>query len=326
MRSTYKTILFLLMFVVVLSAIILLILSYKKNLFSEDEFIFFSVPFIMLSSCGLAVILKSVLEENKKNKQLRELDEKVDVNLKEGRSRKDNGQIDENDVDEKTSNKGDDSRKAGANTENQGENAVPGNDSSEPIGKSEVDKGIYNIAITIKDVQKAFLQTEERLLSESKRIGRAANMSLIAGIVIAFLGLSLLYTLFFIVPEKDANQINLFTIISKILPRFTLVIILEYFSFFFLKLYRESHDRIKYYHNELSNIESKKIAILVCLSIENEGDNKMNIIKSLIDVERNFVLKKDESTIEIERAKIDANSKNDIISLLKEIIPTLKKQ
>lgn len=65
----------------------------------------------------------------------------------------------------------------------------------------------------------------------------------------------------------------------------------------------------RYYQNELTNIESKKIAILAS-AILGETEHTKAIIEGMLCVERNFIIPKDCTTIELE--KIRSNSKTEL--------------
>jgi multisubunit Na+/H+ antiporter MnhE subunit len=107
-------------------------------------------------------------------------------------------------------------------------------------------------------------------------------------------------------------------------PRLSLAIFIEVFSFFFLKLYKTNLEDVKYFHNERTNIDSKIIALKTSLLVEKD-DILIEIIKSFSNVERNFILKKEETTVNIERIKMDNEQEINLISKLSDIIEKIKK-
>ncbi|MCH5172547.1 MAG: hypothetical protein J1F31_06955 [Erysipelotrichales bacterium] len=173
-----------------------------------------------------------------------------------------------------------------------------------------------DIEVNILDVQTAFLKMEERLLCELKALGKRSNINLIIGSVIAVIGWGLLILFIY---DVNGQELEGWSILNTFLPRLSIVAIMEVFSFFFLKLYRESIERIRYYQNEITNIESKKVAIIVACMLDNENDNKKTIINSLLSVERNVFIKKGETTMELEKYRIDSSSNNNLIKILKEL-------
>ena len=53
-------------------------------------------------------------------------------------------------------------------------------------------------------------------------------------------------------------------------PRLTLSIFIEFFSFFFLRLYKTGISEIKYFQNELTNAELKFIAVEKAIMTEKD--------------------------------------------------------
>lgn len=104
--------------------------------------------------------------------------------------------------------------------------------------------------------------------------------------------------------------------LTYFLPRISLTIFIEIFSYFFLNLYKKNLEDIKYFQNEVTNLESKYLALLYAFE-SNNGQIKAKVIEMLMGTERNFILKKDETTIELEKSKIEAQSSNNTIQALK---------
>ena len=86
-----------------------------------------------------------------------------------------------------------------------------------------------------------------------------------------------------------------------------------------VNLYKKSLDDIKYYQNEITNLEAKYLSLD---QSRQSGNFKLlaNALETLNKTERNFILKKDETTIELEKSKIDAQSTNNTVQALKDII------
>lgn len=171
------------------------------------------------------------------------------------------------------------------------------------------------VQISILDIQTAFLKSEERLIKEVKALGKRSNINLVIGSVIALIGWALL--VWFII-DINNKEMQGWQMLNAFIPRLTIIIMIEIFSYFFLKLYRESIDRIRYYQNEITNIESKKIAILASVISDKDATCK-SIIESLLKVDRNILLRKGETTIELEKLKIENNSSKNLLSNLKDL-------
>lgn len=155
-----------------------------------------------------------------------------------------------------------------------------------------------------------------RIKREIRYVRLTGNFQLYIGILLSIVAIALVAEKVFFntITYSDINQL-----LMEILPRAFLLIFIEIFSFFFLNLYKKSLDDIKYLNNELTNLENKFLALY--LSKEN-GNFKLlsNSLNELVKTERNFVLKKDETTIELEKSRIEAQSSNSTIQALKDII------
>lgn len=104
---------------------------------------------------------------------------------------------------------------------------------------------------------------------------------------------------------------NLYPIIGKLM----LIIFIESFAFYFLKLYRSNIDLKKYYLNELTNIELKIISLYASIFHE-KGTSFDAITLELVKIERNKILKKGETTTDLERIKIKKSQLMKAISML----------
>ncbi len=170
----------------------------------------------------------------------------------------------------------------------------------------------------INRINRDFESINQRIGFEISRLSKSANINLVFGslstmFAIGFLGYEVIYN-----PVKFTDLIPL---LSHYIPRISIVIFVEVFAFFFLKIYKTNLSDIKYFHNEKTNIDLKLIAIKSAISSKNETIIQL-AIEELAKTERNFILKKGESTIEIEKEKMDIRNSKNIIDALKEIIKT----
>ena len=73
-------------------------------------------------------------------------------------------------------------------------------------------------------------------------------------------------------------------------------------------MYKRNLDEIKYLNNERTNIELKLIALETSILNKDDGyDTLSKILIELSKTERNFILKKGESTVEVEKDRIESN-------------------
>jgi hypothetical protein len=159
-------------------------------------------------------------------------------------------------------------------------------------------------------------QFRNRLKSHIENISRNGNLNLLIGLLITAVAICLL--LYIVFEKKEANN-NYFSLLSHYIPRVLITFFVEIFAFFFLKLYKTNVDEVRYFQNELTNIDSKIIGLKTAIW-SGEKDALNIVIQGFKDTERNFILKKDEKTIELEKIKIDSrNSENLTSNLLKTI-------
>jgi hypothetical protein len=167
-------------------------------------------------------------------------------------------------------------------------------------------------------IEKAFKATYQRLGEEVEALGTRANLNLVIGIITSAIGVSLLA---FVVFTADNTSKDPSLIAVYYLPRLSVVLFIELFAYFFLKLYKLNLAEIKYFQNELTNVESKFAALRVAATLQEDGTKvHADVIRNLAATERNFVLKKGETTPDIEKAKLDGQKFSEVAKTLGEIL------
>ena len=151
------------------------------------------------------------------------------------------------------------------------------------------------------------------------KLSRSGTINLIIGLLLSITAILILISLLYNFKTNSYHNLNVFLI--EFIPRLSLVIFIEIFSFFFLKLYKRSLDDVKYYQNERTNIDSKVIALKASI-IFGKPELINNIIKSFSTVERNFIIKKGESTVNLEKLKIDEKADTDLVEKVLSVIKT----
>ncbi len=165
-----------------------------------------------------------------------------------------------------------------------------------------------------------------RLRREITDLRLRSNVNLLIGMVITGGGLYLLWTTVSIIDSSellkqlasegdDSNYKFIKNIVLPIIPRVLLVVFIEVFAYFFLKLYKNGLSEIKYFQNELTNIESKLAAVEFSHMTNNQDALKISI-ESLSKTERNFILDKGQTTVELERAKSESELTRNIIKTI----------
>ena len=111
-------------------------------------------------------------------------------------------------------------------------------------------------------------------------------------------------------PSTDASW-NVF--LWRSIPRMTLAIFAELLTLFFLRVYRTCLADMKYFQNELTNVDFRFAALERAIKI---GDAALlsSVVRGFSETERNFVLAPGESTVEIERGKTETTMMRDMIA------------
>lgn len=189
---------------------------------------------------------------------------------------------------------------------------------TEDFIKSKIDSFYSERAISEakrKDILEEFDNLSYRINGELTRLRKSANLNLVIGSITTICAIVALgYEVF----KTDLNFSDTTKVLAHYIPRVSLIIFVEIFAFFFLKLYKATLTDIKYFNNEKTNIDFKIISLKTAL---NTGDAKLiqTMIEELIRTERNFKLSKDESTVELEKIKNDTNNNQILAQLLEKL-------
>ncbi len=166
-----------------------------------------------------------------------------------------------------------------------------------------------------------FERMMKRLSVEILELGKRAKVNLIIGSITAFSGVSIFMLFVF----KDVSPALVESYLTtEFAPRISLVIVIEVFAYFFLGLYKNNLSEIKYFHNELTNIETKYMALEEALATADKTTIQ-EIVKEFSKTERNFLLKKGESTVSIEDKKITVEEQQGAINALLANLSNSKK-
>ena len=163
-------------------------------------------------------------------------------------------------------------------------------------------------------------RTLERLSSEIQSLTRRGNLNLSLGVVTTIIGLSILG--FFVLKTGPVTEDKM-AFIANFIPRLSLVILIEVFAYFFLKLYKSSLSEIKYFQNEMTNIEVKLAAVNTSIFHADKGV-LANVVHSLSATERNAILEKGQTTVEIEKSRLEFQNTNTISEKISKIIESKK--
>lgn len=174
---------------------------------------------------------------------------------------------------------------------------------------------------TISRLRKIQDEILGRLKTEIDELGRRANLNLIIGIVMSGLGFILLAVFFVVYPvngDTSATEILSGKFLPFYLTRISIVLFVEVFAYFFLRLYRVGISDIRSFQNEVTSIELRVMAFEAAIL----GDNPKLVEKICLEfskTERNYILRKGERTInmaEEENATITDRQSFDLLKRL----------
>lgn len=151
--------------------------------------------------------------------------------------------------------------------------------------------------------------TSSRIRNAIEQQEKKSNVNLVLGIFFSAAGAIALFYLsrYFNFSPKD----NL-DFISNFLPRLSLILLIETFAYFFLRLYKDNLKEVKYWHNELTAIEHRVLALNMALKLDDK-----ELVKTILLEFSKF--EKNISTID------DKNNFNLSTDYLVKIIKSLKK-
>lgn len=165
-----------------------------------------------------------------------------------------------------------------------------------------------------------------RLSNQIVVLGSRANASLWLGITFSVAGLIVLYfTFFYSLSFSDddsslpTNMSNWLDLLREYLPRLSLVLIIETVGFFFLRLYSRALVELRYAQNETTNVESRFISLLTARVTENQELLKITVEK-LASIDRNGVIDRTQTTIDIERERVTAEMDSRLVEALTGLV------
>lgn len=163
-------------------------------------------------------------------------------------------------------------------------------------------------------------KSKQRIKTHIETLSRNSNLNLLIGLGTTIVAVCILT--YFIFGERELPK-EMPALIAHYISRIAIVIFIEIFALFFLRLYRTNLFEIKFFHNELSNFETKIISLKTALLI-NDNQVIKEVVSELVKTERNFIIKSGETTIELERAKLDKDDKQSFVDNLVKVMEKSK--
>jgi hypothetical protein len=113
-------------------------------------------------------------------------------------------------------------------------------------------------AARISEIRRSFEAASQRLQFELSSLSRRSNLNLVIGVLTTVIAVSLLT---YMVLGTNSSFESLTALLSHYVPRVTVVLFIEVFSFFFLRLYRSTLAEIRSYQIDITALTLKQVAL-----------------------------------------------------------------
>lgn len=179
-----------------------------------------------------------------------------------------------------------------------------------PVRITQAQAEIDDIEIALRRFSNLSTALENEVIS----LKGTAIVNLILGTIMFTVCLSILAIIQFMSCDPKTNSSILSTLNGPFFIASKAIFSLSFaaFAFFFLTAYRNSVNQIRYYRNEITNITSVSVAVI--LSKGATPTVRQRVIDSLLKGERNFVLKKGETTADIQLHESHAKEMTNLIA------------
>jgi hypothetical protein len=161
-------------------------------------------------------------------------------------------------------------------------------------------------------------ETPARLLAEVQSLNTRANVNLAVGSAISLIGLAILTWFVWITSNELSSHLAPSDVGIRFVVRLTLAAFIQIFAYFFLRLYRHNLFETKYFQNEATNAEFRLISLMAA-TIHSDQKLLERVCLELVKTERNFILKKGETTVANQRELIE----KDYDALISKTIETV---
>jgi hypothetical protein len=150
------------------------------------------------------------------------------------------------------------------------------------------------------DILSPLQSARSRILEHIKKLRNNSVTNLFIGIGIAAIGIIILFTAIFQIEQfvdrdKHVLDTNGFVFFA-LLPKLSVTVFVQIFSYFFLAMYRANQNDIKYFQNEITFLDSLATAVIAAQRPGSAPNMKL-VLTALSKNERNRVMKKSDKLI-----------------------------
>jgi hypothetical protein len=119
--------------------------------------------------------------------------------------------------------------------------------------------------------------------------------------------------------QQAPQTVDMAAFTVAFVPRISLVLLIEMFAYFFLRLYKSTLTEIKYFQNEITSIEAKYLALIVAATGKKE-EQLSGVLEQLARTERNFILDKGQTTVDLERNRLDHQLDDSLVNRIADVL------
>jgi hypothetical protein len=113
-------------------------------------------------------------------------------------------------------------------------------------------------SVRVAEIRRSFEASYERLKLELASLTRRSNLNLVIGVLTSSIAVALLA--YMVLGTADPFS-SLTALLSHYVPRVTVVLFIEVFSFFFLRLYRATLAEIRLYQQDITSLMLRQVAL-----------------------------------------------------------------
>lgn len=117
------------------------------------------------------------------------------------------------------------------------------------------------------------LETINRIKNTIHDQNKKANLNLIIGCFIALVGVIFLYKSN-LEHLEHLEHYDIANILIAFIPKLSIVILIETFAYFFLKMYKHNLNEVKYFQNEATSIEHRLQALNIAIHLDDKETTK----------------------------------------------------
>lgn len=135
-----------------------------------------------------------------------------------------------------------------------------------------------------REMREALNMASRRLFIEIGSLTRRGNVNLLIGVGTT---VSAVTVLVYLATQAQSLEHASWDWVARNAPRISIAVFIEVFSFFFLRLYRDSLNEIKYYQNELTTLDAKRVALEAARSLGTDDTARSAIVVDIAKTDRN---------------------------------------